>query len=70
MNWIGIIVENSMELIQIAGVYMWSKKEIQHIADRMFEQGLLIDYEVMWFDDIDNLNEYLRNIILLSSNDD
>ena len=70
MNWFWVIVECSMEELQVAGFYLLPKDAIQHIADRMFEQGRLIDYNVVWYNDLDSLNEFLRNEITLPDNDD
>lgn len=63
MIW--IIVENSMELSQVVWIYHVVESELKHIADRLYEQWRIIDYEVVIFDDIEDLNEYLRNNIIL-----
>lgn len=70
MNWCWVIFEHSMEQTQVAGIYFLPQEEIQHIADRLFEQGRILDYEVVYCDNIDGLNELLRNEILLPDEDD
>ena len=70
MNWFWIIIENSMEQMQVVWFYMLPKDAIQHIADRFFEQGKVLDYEIIWYQDLDSLNEYLRNEIVLPDYDD
>lgn len=70
MNWFWVIIEHSMEKIQVVWVYMLPKEAIQHIADRFFEQSRVLDYEIIWYKDLDSLNEYLRNEIVLPDDDD
>lgn len=70
MNWFWAIIEHSMEQMQVVWVYILPKTAIQHIADRFFEQGRVLDYEVIWYMDLDSLNEYLRNEIVLPYDDD
>lgn len=70
MNWYWVILEHSMEQTQVVGFYLLPRETIQHIADRLFEQWRILDYEVIWYDNIDDLNELLRNEIVLPDEDD
>ena len=63
MIW--IIVENSMEFPQIVWIYYVMETELKHIADTLYSQWLLIDYEVNVFNDVDDLNMYLRSEVIL-----
>lgn len=70
MNWYWTILERSMEQTQVVGFYLLPQESIQHIADRLFEQWRILYYEVIWYDNIDDLNELLRNEIVLPDEDE
>ena len=67
---ISIIIEKSMDQMQVFWVYKNPTEDIRDKANRFFEQWRLVDYDVLNFETEDDMNEFLRNEVLLPDEDE
>lgn len=66
---ISVVIENSWENLQVAWIYK-TKQEAKNMADRLFENWFLIDYDVLSFNEYGELNQYLQGEIILPDEND
>lgn len=61
---ISVVIERSWENLQVAWLYE-SEDVARNMANRLFENWFLIDYDVLSFSDYWELNHYLQWEIVL-----
>ena len=66
---ISVVIERSWENLQVAWLYE-SDEVAWNMANRLFENWFLIDYDVLSFNDYGELNQYLQWELILPNETD
>ena len=66
---ISVVIERSGENLQVAWLYE-SDEVAWNMANRLFENWFLIDYDVLSFNDYGELNQYLQWELILPNETD